>query len=71
MTDTRSRRRGVATAGLALIAGTAIAFVPAAAAQADTTLSGPVNLGTAVTFGVLAPPPSRTPEPRSSAATSA
>ena len=53
MTDTRSRRRGVATAGLALIAGTAIAFVPAAAAQADTTLSGPVNLGTAVTFGVL------------------
>jgi len=44
-------RRGTAT--LALIVGAGIALVPAASAFADTTISGPINLGTATTFGVL------------------
>ena len=53
MTTTRTRRSGMVTAGIALIAGTAVAFAPASAALAATTLDGPVNLGTAVSFGVL------------------
>jgi len=44
-------RRGTAT--LALIVGAGLALAPAASASADTTISGPVNLGTATSFGVL------------------
>jgi hypothetical protein len=50
MTRSVSRRR---TAALALILGAGIALVPAASVFADTTISGPINLGTATSFGVL------------------
>ena len=44
-------RRG--TAALALAIGVGIAVLPAMAASADTTIDGPINLGTATPFGVL------------------
>ena len=56
MTRTFSRRSTVSlrsTAAVALVVGVGIAFLPAATAFADTTISGPIDLGTATPFGVL------------------
>ena len=50
MTRTVSRR---GTAALALVVAAGIALVPAGSAFADTTISGPIDLGTATSFGVL------------------
>jgi len=42
------------TAALALIVGLGVAVLPAASASAATTIDGPIDLGTATSFGVLA-----------------
>jgi hypothetical protein len=44
-------RRG--TAALALVVGMGLAALPAAGASADVVIDGPINLGTATSFGVL------------------
>jgi hypothetical protein len=51
MTRTFSRR---GTAAVALFVGLGVAILPAASASAATTIDGPIDLGTATSFGVLA-----------------
>ena len=53
MIDLRPRRRGTATAAIALFVGAAVVLAPAGGALGATSISGPVNLGTATPFGVL------------------
>jgi hypothetical protein len=50
-TSTHSRKRFVVLA--ALVGAAILAATPAAAANAATTINGPINLGTATAFGVL------------------
>ena len=41
------------SAALALLVGAGIVLIPVASASADTTINGPINLGSATPFGVL------------------
>lgn len=52
-TFTLRRSRTFVLVGIGLLGAVALAVVPAAAADAVTSIDGPVNLGTATTFAVL------------------
>ena len=53
MIQFRLSSRSVSAGAVAVLVGIGVALVPVGAATADTTIDGPVNLGTAAPFGVL------------------
>ena len=53
MTPNRLRLATMSAGALAIVVGVGMVLVPAGAATADTTINGPVNLGTATPYGVL------------------
>jgi len=53
MTPNRLRLGTMSAGALAIVVGVGLVLVPAGAATADTTINGPIDLGTATAFSVL------------------